>query len=256
MKRSCSICNAKHKAKGFCNDHYQNFKTTGSPFGKTGRRRRNSIQVLLDIISKIIPNENGCQIWPMGINSAGYGHFSIKDRSYNVSRLIYYTLNPCSEKNLVIRHKCDVRSCCNIAHLESGSQKDNIQDASKRNRLRIGKENNKAVLNEELVLYCRASYPEKSTFALSKELRVSIYCISSAISGKTWKHLPGYKKIISNNSAKGTKQHKSKLTDEIVLKIFSEYPSKTGTQLAIEYGVTHGTIYAILNKRIWRHLWE
>ena len=26
-------------------------------------------------------------------------------------------------------------------------------------------------------------------------------------------------------------------------------------ELAKEYGVSHGNIYAILNKRIWKHLW-
>ena len=92
--------------------------------------RRNSIQDMLEIIKKIVPNTNGCKIWPMGINSSGYGHFSIKDKSYNVSRLLYYSLNPNMPKNMVVRHKCDVRSCCNIHHLEIGTQKENILDAS------------------------------------------------------------------------------------------------------------------------------
>ena len=35
-------------------------------------------------------------------------------------------------KGMVIRHKCDNPNCCNIEHLEIGTQKDNIEDMIKR----------------------------------------------------------------------------------------------------------------------------
>jgi hypothetical protein len=36
---------------------------------------------------------------------------------------------------LVVRHKCDTPSCVNPNHLEIGTQKDNVLDTVKRNRL-------------------------------------------------------------------------------------------------------------------------
>lgn len=256
-KNKCNLCERLAKSKGFCDRHYRKLLRNGNASAPDGReKRKNDVSKMLRIIEKIKPNENGCKIWPMGINSAGYGHFSLKNKSFCVSRLLYYTLYPNTEINLVVRHKCDVRSCCNIDHLEIGTQKNNIEDASKRNRLRVGEENKMSSLTEKQVLYCREAYPVKSTWELSKELGVNANNIGNAICGKTWKHLPNEKKVFSNNSAKGIKHPKSKLNDEIVLKIISEYPSKTGTQLAKKYGVSHGNIYAILNKRTWKHLWE
>lgn len=189
MKRTCSICGAKHKAKGFCNDHYQNFKTTGSPYGKTGRRRRNSIADMLDIISKIIPNKNGCKIWPRGINSAGYGHFSIKDRSYNVSRLLFQITYPDNYKGFVIRHKCDVRSCCNIEHLEKGTQKDNIQDIKNRNRNLFGNKHRHCKLSEDQVMEIRRRYTKGNGVQLAKEFGVSQFTIYSIVKFVNWRHL-------------------------------------------------------------------
>ena len=40
MTRLCKICQEKHKAKGYCRRHYENFHTTGSPFGKSGRKSK------------------------------------------------------------------------------------------------------------------------------------------------------------------------------------------------------------------------
>lgn len=32
--RKCDICGLPHKAKGYCNKHYRNWKNTGNPYGK------------------------------------------------------------------------------------------------------------------------------------------------------------------------------------------------------------------------------
>ena len=218
------------------------------------RRRKNCIQDMLEIIEKIIPNTNGCKIWPMGINSSGYGHFSIKNKSYNVSRMLYQTTHPGNYKGFVIRHKCDVRSCCNIDHLEIGTQKDNMQDASKRRRLRFGADNNLTFLTEEKVIQMRELYPKMSTVELSKKYGTSPGNIRNAIIGKTWKHLPGYKILIKKNRALGEKMGRSKLTETQVLEIRSKYPEKTKAQLAREYCVGHAMICCIVNRKNWTHI--
>jgi len=216
--------------------------------------KTNTIERFLYIISQIQPDENGCKVWPMGINSDGYGHFSIKDKSYNVSRLLYKTIYAGEYKEQVVRHKCDNRACCNIEHLEIGTQKDNILDASKRNRLRVGERNNKSILNDEKVLYIRKEYPKKSTSELSKELGINPSCINSAICGKTWAHLPNKKQIITNNKALGEKASRAKLNEIEVLEIRSLYPKKNGLELSRLYNVSHGLIYGILNRKIWKHI--
>ena len=178
---ACKICSEKHEGLGYCRKHYRSFKKYGTPFfpkRKYPQKRKcklceeiarckelcdnhyrkflrygiltthdkrsdksNYLKKMMEIVSSIPIDKNGCKIWPMGINSSGYGHFSIKNKSYNVSRLLYKTINPGEYKGLVVRHKCDNRACCNIDHLEIGTQKDNIHDIKKRNRGLFGKYN-------------------------------------------------------------------------------------------------------------------
>ncbi len=139
----CSLCDRASCSLGYCDMHYRRYLKYGDASKEVlVGGIPNTIHILIDLIDKIIPDSNGCKIWPMGINSAGYGHFSIKNKCYNVSRLLYKTLFPGDYKGKVIRHKCDVRSCCNIEHLECGTQKDNIHDIIKRNRGFFGKKTN------------------------------------------------------------------------------------------------------------------
>jgi hypothetical protein len=97
------------------------------------RPKANCVVSFLQFIEKITPNENGCRIWPLGISHTGYGVFSINDFTYSVPRLLYNTLKDgYTGDGLVVRHKCDNRACCNIDHLEIGTQSDNLMDASKK----------------------------------------------------------------------------------------------------------------------------
>lgn len=78
----------------------------------------NSLEKMLKIIDSVKTNKKGCKIWPFGISTDLYGQYSIKNKYHIVSRLLYMTKNPGDYEGLFIRHKCGIRSCCNIDHLE------------------------------------------------------------------------------------------------------------------------------------------
>jgi len=121
----------------------------------------------------------------------------MKNKSCNVSRLLYQTLNPGNYKGLVIRHKCDNRACCNIEHLEVGTQRDNILDIKKRNRGLFGGESKiprgekagRAKLTEQQVLEIRSRYPEEDSIKLSKIYKVNMTTILAIIHRRSWKHI-------------------------------------------------------------------
>lgn len=80
---------------------------------------------------------SGCWIWIGATDGKGYGHMAsaYKKSPMKAYRVSYELFNGKIPKGLVVRHKCDIPSCVNPNHLEIGTQKDNMQDASKRGRL-------------------------------------------------------------------------------------------------------------------------
>lgn len=129
-----------------------------------------------------------------------------------------------------------------------------MSDASNRKRLRFGSQNKKSKLTEENVIDIRNEYPKKSTIQLSKEYGVKPSNIRHAIIGKTWKHLPGAKKLNRFNRANGERMGRSKLTEKQVKEIRGKYPSINGPQLAKEYGISHRNVYCIVKHKNWTHI--
>lgn len=78
-----------------------------------------------------------CWPWTGATTHGGYGvlgsggHDGTVTRAHRLSYEIHFTPIP---DGLVIRHKCDNPVCVNPAHLETGSQKENMQDAVSRVR--------------------------------------------------------------------------------------------------------------------------
>lgn len=218
-------------------------------------KKCNSLLSFLEKVESIPKDCNGCKIWPMGISRTGYGVYSIKNFTYSVPRLLFNTLRSGTYMDgLVVRHKCDNRACCNIDHLEIGTQSQNIMDASIRRRLKFGEENKMSIFKEEQILQIREKYPKFSTVDLAKEYGTSSGVIRNIIIGKTWKNLPGAKDLNYYNRAVGEKMGRSKLTEQQVIQIRESYPLKSGPQLAKEFGVTHCNIYCILNRKNWTHI--
>jgi len=100
------------------------------------------LQRLLSRI-EIIPIA-GCWIWMGSSDKHGYGRISTSrgESPAKVYRVTYESFVGKIPPGKVVRHLCDTPSCCNPEHLAIGTQKDNMIDASKRNRL-----NRKSLLN-------------------------------------------------------------------------------------------------------------
>lgn len=55
-------------------------------------------------------------------------------------RIMYIAVHGPIPNGMVIRHKCDVKKCCNPAHLEVGTASQNAYDYYLRGRVRGGEE--------------------------------------------------------------------------------------------------------------------
>ena len=133
-----------------------------------------------------------CIEWTGAKSSAGYGQRSINGKVHYVHRLEYIKYHGEIPKGMVIRHACDNPACYNIEHLSIGTQKDNMQDCSKRGRINKtiharGEDQGLSKLTEEIVRFIINS-PESGN-SLAKKLNVSRSTVNRIRSGKTWRHI-------------------------------------------------------------------
>ncbi len=79
-----------------------------------------------------IRGEDECWLWKAS-KRAGYGAFKLNGEVVSAHRLAY-SLVFGDPANWVC-HRCDVRACCNPAHLFDGTRSDNMKDAFDKGRL-------------------------------------------------------------------------------------------------------------------------
>ena len=89
-------------------------------------------------MERVQPEPNsGCWLWTGGVAGNGYGYLSLGRRSegmeyaHRVSYRIHVGMIP---NHKMVLHKCDVPNCVNPDHLFLGTQFDNMQDCSKKER--------------------------------------------------------------------------------------------------------------------------
>lgn len=115
-----------------------------------------------DIYERIIKfqvvNDKGCWSWSGSKDGKGYGTISNRkgskfspEKAHRVSYEKHFGLIPAG---MLVCHKCDNPECTNPEHLFIGTQKDNMQDCSNKNRIsKVGIQNlkhEKSLTKEEV----------------------------------------------------------------------------------------------------------
>ena len=91
---------------------------------KMSKIDRPAIQRFLEKINVV---DSGCWEWTGG-KSRGYGQININGKMIKSHRFIYEYYHGQICPDLVIHHLCYNRACCEIAHLEERTQKENTLD--------------------------------------------------------------------------------------------------------------------------------
>lgn len=184
MRKTCSIkgCNKKHRSLGFCEMHYIRNRRHGSPHKVFKPKRKRPLKYKVD--------KNGCHICTSHATAPdGYVRVERDGVTYNAHRFAYMEKHGYIPSNLVVRHKCDVRNCINIDHLEVGTHKDNTHDMVSRKRHHYGEINRNSKLTEKEVLEIRVLSEIHSQRELAKMFSVGKTTIARVQNKVTWKHV-------------------------------------------------------------------
>lgn len=76
--------------------------------------------------AKVVEKESGCWEWTGCGNRGGYGAIKVTGRMVMAHRMAFEALQAHIPEGLVIDHLCRNRGCCNPAHLEPVTFKENV----------------------------------------------------------------------------------------------------------------------------------
>jgi hypothetical protein len=138
-----------------------------------------------------------CWPWKASKFKQGYGRFSLKGRRLKAHRVAYaltYGELPTwtVDRGIVIRHRCDNKICCNPAHLETGSQAENVRDRDVRGRTKVGvgERHGRAVLTEMIVLAIRERVQNgERQVDVAADLNIPRQYVNGVVHRKIWKHI-------------------------------------------------------------------
>jgi len=146
-------------------------------------------------------NPMDCWLWMAGKSKKGYGRFKAQKFSALAHRMAWHITHgrvPIhnEEDYLCVCHRCDVRSCCNPAHLFIGTNMDNVRDMVSKGRQqhgnRRGKSSNIVNGNAKLTpiqaieiraIYSQGDFTQRE---IAAKFNVTQACISLITSGRSW----------------------------------------------------------------------
>lgn len=132
---------------------------------------------------------NQCWEWQeKSRNEHDYGIFRPTKHSGVVKahRFAWAAVNGDLKDGIVIRHKCDNPPCCNPAHLEDGTQIDNISDAVSRRRNRRGGNGHSRLTLEDVTTIRELKQRGIKNDEIARRFGISQPYVSMILNGKRW----------------------------------------------------------------------
>lgn len=125
--------------------------------------------------------DTDCWNWTGGISPTGYGVFH-GGRAHRLSYMLFKGPIPF---DLVVRHQCHNRCCCNPAHLLLGTDQDNTNDT-----LASGRLYGRSKLTEQKVRDIRSLYKQGiSMRKIASTYNVGHTAIFRIVNGIAWAHV-------------------------------------------------------------------
>ena len=197
-----------------------------------------------------------CWLWLGHKNADGYGTVKREGRTQVASRYAYVITHGSVPDGAFVCHRCDNPQCVNPAHLFLGDALANNRDAIAKGRRRYarGTEVWAARLSGEVVkeicdLYATGDYSQEQ---LARRFGVAQGQVSAVVRGDSWTHVDRQTgEYGARRGKRGAANNQAKLSGSQVADIRRLYRTKTGRELAKQFGVSRGTISEIVRAQSW-----
>ena len=134
-----------------------------------------------------------CWTWTGALDKVGYARMRMGDDLIYVHRIGFTLQFGKIPKGKRVLHKCDNPECTKPEHLFLGDMLDNTQDMCEKDRNVFGVKHPLALLNDDIVRFCRKVYnfhgKRYNANSLAKLFGVSRSNIYSAVTGRSWPHV-------------------------------------------------------------------
>lgn len=141
--KKCSIdgCERPRWARGWCGTHLSRWKKTGDPLGllTPSPEERHNQRVAFFWANVDEGGEDDCWLWQRRLTSRGYGQMRGFDGQVSSHRFAYELLVGPVPEGLQLDHLCRNRACCNPAHLEPVTVRENLLRGETINARNAGK---------------------------------------------------------------------------------------------------------------------
>ena len=131
----------------------------------------------------LVKKADGCWLWQRPPTTYGYGQFWFNGKTWKSHRLSYALVNG-GIGSLCVLHSCDVRLCCNPAHLWLGTRRENSLDMASKGRAAHNKGN--AKIDQVAADTIRLSYPSITQAELSRHYKLSKAQVCRIVKGERW----------------------------------------------------------------------
>ncbi|HEY1035000.1 MAG TPA: HNH endonuclease signature motif containing protein [Pseudoxanthomonas sp.] len=177
-----------------------------------------------------MPEPNtGCWLWLGAVyreqRNHQYGVFSLGNRRVSVHRAAFARVNGPIPPKMVVRHKCDVCLCVNPAHMELGTQADNVRD----------------------MMIRRRSHHHTNPAA---NVRAAL-AANATMKAQPHRRARGDRHGKSGAQTAGEKNGFAKLTEAQVMEIRQNPSALSQRELGRQFGVHQATIWKIMQGKAW-----
>ncbi len=135
-------------------------------------------------MSHVHKHDSGCWLWTAYcMKKNGYGFFKTPYKNQLAHRASYRLFNGQLDTRDVM-HKCDVPNCVNPEHLVLGSRLENMQDAKRKGRMRVGERHGRSKLTNDQVDLIKKS--NKLQREIAAEFGITQGHVSCLKNGTKW----------------------------------------------------------------------